>query len=78
VSNEETGTFEEAMTRLEHIVAQLEGGKQSLEDSLRMFEEGIALGKRCREFLERADMRIRALVEAPGGTFVEGQPFDER
>lgn len=69
-------TFEEAMTRLEQIVAELEGGKHSLEESLRMFEEGIALGKHCREFLARADLRVRTLVATGDGSLAEGGAFD--
>ena len=57
-------TFEAAMARLEQIVADLEGGKLSLEESLKKFEEGVTLGKTCREFLDRADVRIRTLTEA--------------
>ncbi|HKW13859.1 MAG TPA: exodeoxyribonuclease VII small subunit [Candidatus Krumholzibacteria bacterium] len=56
-------TFEAAMARLEEIVADLESGKLSLEDSLKKFEEGVTLGKTCREFLDRADVRIRSLTE---------------
>jgi exodeoxyribonuclease VII small subunit len=63
---EQSLTFEAAMARLEEIVAELEGGKLSLEDSLKKFEEGIALGKTCREFLDRADVRIRTLTAATG------------
>lgn len=57
-------TFEEAVTRLEKIVSDLEGGRYSLEESLQKFEEGIALGNRCRQMLARADLRVRQLVEA--------------
>jgi exodeoxyribonuclease VII small subunit len=74
---EPPATFEDAMTRLEQIVSELETGKHSLEESLRMFEEGIALGKRCREFLDRADVRVRTLVEAADGSLVEGASLDE-
>lgn len=61
---DESISFEEAMTRLERIVADLEGGRYTLEESLRKFEEGIALGNRCRGLLDRADVRVRTLVEA--------------
>ena len=57
-------TFEAAMARLEAIVADLESGKLSLEESLKKFEEGITLGKTCRDFLDRADLRIRTLTTA--------------
>jgi exodeoxyribonuclease VII small subunit len=61
---EQSLTFEAAMTRLEAIVADLESGKLSLEESLKKFEEGITLGKTCRDFLDRADVRIRTLTSA--------------
>jgi len=61
---EQSLTFEAAMARLEQIVADLESGKLSLEESLKKFEEGVTLGKTCREFLDRADVRIRSLTEA--------------
>ena len=66
-----TLTFEAAMSRLEKIVAELESGKLSLEDSLNKFEEGIALGKTCREFLDRADVRIRTLTVEGGAQLAE-------
>lgn len=61
---DESLSFEEAMTRLERIVADLEGGRYTLEESLQKFEEGIALGNRCRSLLDQADVRVRSLVEA--------------
>jgi len=64
-------TFETAMSRLEQIVTDLESGKLSLEESLRKFEEGIVLGKTCREFLDRADVRIRTLAPTENGNAVE-------
>jgi exodeoxyribonuclease VII small subunit len=70
-------TFEEALGRLEKIVSDLESGKHSLEDALRMFEEGIALGRQCREFLDKADMRVRTLVDPGDGSLAEGGPFGE-
>jgi exodeoxyribonuclease VII small subunit len=64
-------TFEEAMSRLESIVADLESGTFSLEESLKKFEEGIALGKTCREFLQRADVRVRTLMMGENGEATE-------
>lgn len=57
-------TFEDAMARLERIVADLESGSFSLEESLKKFEEGIQLGTTCRAFLDRADVRVRAITAA--------------
>lgn len=73
---EEPLSFEDAMTRLERIVADLEGGRFTLEESLSKFEEGIALGNRCRTMLERADLRVRTLVEA-GDRLVISEPDDD-
>jgi exodeoxyribonuclease VII small subunit len=70
-------TFEEAMTRLEGIVADLESGKFSLEESLQKFEEGIALGKTCREFLDRADVRVRTLTAGQDGEPAETAEADD-
>ena len=56
-------TFEEAITRLEAVVEQLESGELSLEESLRRFEEGIALQRRCIADLNHAQRRIEVLSE---------------
>lgn len=56
--------LEEAMARLEAIVAELEKGDQTLEGALARFEEGLALGKRCRDILDRAETRVRELLGA--------------
>lgn len=72
---DEPASFEEAMNRLERIVADLEGGRYTLEESLKKFEEGIALGNRCRKMLEHADLRVRTLVEA-GDRLVVSDPSE--
>jgi exodeoxyribonuclease VII small subunit len=53
--------FEEAVTRLEEIVQQLEGETVSLEESLKLFEEGMNLTKLCREELTVAESTIKIL-----------------
>lgn len=63
VPEEAETNFEEAFSRLEHIVGQLEGGQASLEESLRLFEEGVRLARFCRKRLDRAENRIRVLVD---------------
>jgi exodeoxyribonuclease VII small subunit len=55
--------FEQSMAKLESIVSDLEEGEFSLEESLKKFEEGLKLGKRCREILDKAEMRVKKLVE---------------
>ncbi len=60
-------TFEHAMAELEERVRQLEGGDLSLEDSLRLYEEGMALAERCHRELEAAEQRVVQLVRGQQG-----------
>ncbi len=60
-------TFEQAMARLEEIVAQLEAGEQSLDQSLSLYEEGAKLMKQCASMLDKAEQKVRKLrVETTG------------
>ncbi len=54
-------TYEQAMTRLEEIVAQLEGGKCALDDSMKLFEEGAKMADFCRKALSEAEQKIEKL-----------------
>ena len=70
--------LETSMAKLETIVSELEDGEHSLEVSLKKFEEGLKLGKECREILDRAEMRIRTLIDVDeDGKRVEGEFEDE-
>ena len=51
-------SFEEAMTRLEEIVRILEGGKTSLNDSMKLYEEGVALVREANELLSKAKQKL--------------------
>ena len=64
-------TFEKAMTRLEQIVAALEGGKCSLDDSLKLFEEGTKLTAYCNKLLKEAEQKIVKLTDIEQGGGVE-------
>lgn len=64
-------TFEKAMTRLEQIVAALEGGKCSLDDSLKLFEEGTKLTAYCSKLLKEAEQKIVKLTDLEQGGGVE-------
>ena len=57
-------TFEASMERLGEIVARLEAGSDSLEESIKLFEEGTVLAGRCYETLKRAEQKIRELSPA--------------
>ena len=57
-------TFEEKLTKLTEIVEKLEAGNElPLEDSLKLFEEGVNLVSSCREMLEKAEQRVENVLE---------------
>ena len=56
-------SFETAVSRLEQIVMALEKGDLSLEDSLKLYEEGIARARFCQERLEAAESKIEVLSQ---------------
>jgi exodeoxyribonuclease VII small subunit len=53
--------YEQAFAELETIVAALESGDRPLEESLRLFERGQGLARRCAELLEKAELKVRTL-----------------
>ncbi len=55
-------TYEESCAELERIVATLEAGQQTLEESLRLFERGQALLKHCADLLDQAELKVRQLT----------------
>lgn len=67
-------TFEQAMSRLEEIVSQLEAGDHTLEDSLSLYEEGAKLMKQCNTMLDRAEQKVKKLRVDENGELVEA-PF---
>lgn len=71
---EEVPKFEEALGRLEQIVQTLEAGNLPLEESLKAFEEGIALARLCASQLEAAERRIELLTKDEGGV-LSTSPF---
>ena len=54
--------FEDALARLETIVTELERGDLPLNDSLKMFEEGIKLSKTCLKMLDDAERKVEIMV----------------
>ena len=60
-------TFEVAMKRLESIVEMLGEGNLLLEDSLKIFEEGMGLCKFCNKELDEAEYKVEKLMEKEGG-----------
>lgn len=59
--------FEDALARLETIVNELEKGDLPLNDSLKIFEEGIKLSKTCLKMLDDAERKVEILVQETGG-----------
>ena len=59
--------FEERLTQLEQVVEKLERGELSLDESVRLFEEGVKLSNACKAELEKAEGRVQVLVEGRNG-----------
>ncbi len=59
--------FEKALSRMETIVTDLEAGELSLDDSLRIFEEGVKLSKTCLKMLDYAERKVEILVQDKDG-----------
>ena len=66
--------FEENVEQLEKVVQELENGNLNLEDSIKKFEEGMAISKKCNETLEEAEKKITVLIKKDDG--VEEEDFE--
>ena len=55
--------FEEAMQRLQEIVGKLESGEESLEDSMKLFQEGAKLSAQCYPMLDKAEQQVAQLTK---------------
>ncbi|MDN3651781.1 exodeoxyribonuclease VII small subunit [Thalassotalea ponticola] len=66
VKKPENQSFEESITELEDIVAQLEQGELSLEDSMKLFERGLALSQASQKKLDTAEQKIQILLNKNG------------
>jgi exodeoxyribonuclease VII small subunit len=67
--------FEEALKRLEAIVAKLETGSLLLEEALQAFEEGVRLARVCSKRLEEGETKISILLRSENGK-LEERPFE--
>jgi len=67
--------FEKGLSRLEEIVEQLESGDLALDQSLKIFQEGIGLFRFCSQKLNDAQSKVEKLVELSDGKF-KLEPFD--
>jgi len=68
--------FEEALQKLEAIVAKMEEGDLPLEEALKAFEEGVRLAKFCTSKLDEAERKVEKLIRDQGGK-IQTAPFSE-
>ena len=68
-------TFEKSMKRLEEIVEKLEEGSAPLEDSLKLFEEGVRVSRQCTSKLDEAKKKVEILIKNDGE--MKAEPFEE-
>jgi exodeoxyribonuclease VII small subunit len=61
-------TFEESLKKLDEIVDQLENGNLPLEDSIKLFEEGVRLSGLCKQELESAEGKVQMLIKQRDGS----------
>jgi exodeoxyribonuclease VII small subunit len=67
-------SFEESLKKLETIVEKLEKGDLSLEESLKLFEEGVGLSAVCKKELEEAEGKVEMLIKRRDGS-LKTEPF---
>jgi exodeoxyribonuclease VII small subunit len=70
---EQNQDFESTMSRLETLVAQMESGELTLEQSVEVFEEGVKLSKQAQAALAAAEQKVKLLMESNGELTLE--PF---
>jgi len=69
-------SFEKALKRLEEIVNKLESGDLPLDESLKIFEEGVKLSRFCAKKLDEAERKVEVLLKNEKGKFTT-KPFSE-
>lgn len=70
--------FEKSLSKLEQVVEKLEAGDQTLEDALKLFEEGINLTRNCQQALKQAEDKITILTQQNEEWLAESeQPLGE-
>ena len=74
--DEEPKSFEDAMARLDAIVAELEEDKLPLEEMLARYEEGVTLARFCGDKLEAAEQKVRLIAKKADGN-VTLEEFDD-
>ena len=67
--------FEHSLTRLEEVVRRLESPQLSLDDAMKLFEEGVELSRECQKQLEEAEGKVEILLKKADGKLT-AEPFD--
>ncbi len=67
--------FEQSLKKLESIVAKMERGDVSLEESVKLFEEGSKLADQCKQQLAEAEGKVEILVKQRNGS-MKREPFE--
>ena len=67
--------FERSLARLEEVVRRLESPQLSLDDAMKLFEEGVELSRECQKQLEEAEGRVEILLRGADGKLA-AEPFD--
>ena len=68
-------SFEKDLKRLEEIVARMEGQDVGLDESMKLFEEGIKLSRLCSQKLDKAEKKVKILTSDDNGN-ITAEPFD--
>lgn len=67
--------FERSLARLEEVVRRLENANLSLDDAMKLFEEGVELSRECQKQLEQAEGRVEMLLKKVDGKLA-AEPFE--
>jgi exodeoxyribonuclease VII small subunit len=67
--------FEKSLGRLEEVVRRLESPQLSLDDAMKLFEEGVELSRECQKQLEEAEGKVEILLKKADGKLT-AEPFD--
>lgn len=67
--------FERSLARLEEVVRKLESPQLSLDEAMKLFEEGVALSRECQKQLEEAEGKVEILLKKADGKVV-AEPFE--
>ena len=69
------GDFEKSLMRLEEVVKRLENTDLSLDEAMKLFEEGVKLSRECQKQLEEAEGRVEILLKKADGK-IAAAPFE--